>query len=212
GEAYLVGVTRIVPDDFSEVDAHKYPMEGLSLDREKVRRTRLYYLNLLTEFAVNMFTKAAVPFARETFTATHYVDAAYIPLGPLAHDALAPLVRFPEYLPDYHVAGNKKTHFPAPDVRAAGEVPAQLDPELNYLFLSTEGDDEAGSIRLAKGGADSDFRPARPEVAYAALAKGDARADPYTEAKFRNLLAREAFLVSTQGLDKGPAALAALRP
>lgn len=229
GEGYLVGVTRIVPDDVVEVDARKKPMEGLSLDREKVRRTRLYYLNLLTEFAATLFTRAAVPFARETFIATHYVDNAYIPLGPLAnlqrplvvvnttsepldHDALAPLVRFPEYLPGYHVARNRKTHFPAPDVRAADGVPAQLDPELNYLFLSAEGDEEAGSIQLAKGGANSGFQPARPEVAYAALAKGDARADPYTEAKFHNLLAREAFVVSTQGLDKGPAALAALRP
>ncbi len=229
GEGYLVGVTRIVPDDFFEVDARKYPMEGLSLDREKVRRTRLYYLNLLTEFAASLFTRSRVPFAREIFAATHYVDDAYIPLEPLANlqrplvvvnttvepmtpDALAPLVRFPEYLPEYHVAGNKKTHFPAPDVRVADGVPAQLHPQFNYLFLSAAGDDEAGSIRLAKGGADSDFRPARPETAYAALAKGDGRADPYTEAKFRNLLAREAVEVATQGLDDTPNALAALRP
>lgn len=229
GEGYLVGVTRIVPDDFFEVDARKHPMEGLSLDREKVRRTRLYFLNLLTEFAGAFFTRAGVPFARETFVATHYVEDAYIPLEPLAnlqrplvvvnttseptgHDALAPLKRFPEYLPEYHVAGNKKTHFPAPDVRLADAVPERLDPEFNYLFLSADGDDEAGSIRLAKGGAESAFRPARPEAAYAALAKGDARADPYTEAKFRNLLARESFEVATQGLDDTPAAFAALRP
>ncbi len=229
GEGYLVGVTRIVPDDFFEVDARKYPMEGLSLDREKVRRTRLYYLNLLTEFATNLFTQAKVPFARETFVATHYVDEAYIPLEPLANlqrplvvvntttepmtpDALAPLARFPEYLPEYHVAGNKKTHFPAPDVRVADGVPTQLDPEFNYLFLSAADDDEAGSIRLAKGAADSDFRATRPETAYAALAKGDGRADPYTEAKFRNLLARETVEVATQGLDDTPNALAELRP
>lgn len=229
GEGYLVGVTRIVPDDFFEVDARKYPMEGLSLDREKVRRTRLYYLNLLTEFSAGLFTRASVPFARETFVATHYVDDAYIPLEPLANlqrplvvvntttesmtpDALAPLVRLPEYLPKYHVAGNKKTHFPAPEVRVAEGVPTQLDPDFNYLFLSAEGDDEAGSIRLAKGAADSDFRTARPEIAYAALAKGDGRADPYTEAKFRNLLARESVEIATQGLNDTPNALAALRP
>lgn len=229
GEGYLVGVTRIVPNDFFAVDARKHPMEGLSLDREKVRRTRLYYLNLLTEFAASLFTRAGVPFAHETFVATHYVDDAYIPLEPLAnlqrplvvvnttdepmcHDALAPLARFPEYLPEYHVAGNKKTHFPAPDVRVADGVPAQLDPEFNYLFLSADGDDEAGSIRLAKGSVDSDFRPVRPETAYAALAQGDGRADPYTEAKFRNLLARESFEVATQGLDDTPNALVALRP
>lgn len=57
GEGYLVGVTRIVPDDFFEVDARKNPMEGLSLDRDKIRRTRLYYLNLLTEFAARLFVR-----------------------------------------------------------------------------------------------------------------------------------------------------------
>lgn len=229
GEGYLVGVTRIVPDDFFEVDARKYPMEGLSLDREKLRRTRLYYLNLLTEFAIGLFTRAGVPFVRETFVATHYVDDAYIPLEPLAslqrplvvvntttepmgHDALAPLVRFPEYLPDYHVAGNKKTHFPAPNVRASEGVPVQLDAEFNYLFLSQDGEDGTGSIRLAKGGADSDYRPVRPETAYSALMKGDGRADPYTEAKFHNLLARDSFEAVTQGLDYTPNALVALRP
>lgn len=229
GEGYLVAVTRLVPDDFYEVDARKSPMEGLSLDREKVRRTRLYYLNLLTEFAGGFFRRAGVPFARETFVATHYVDEAYIPLEPLANlkgplvvvnttaepmdqDAIAPLARFPEYLPGYHVAGNKKTYFSAPDMRVADGVPKPLDPASNYLFLNGDGDEEAGSIRLAKGGPESDMQPARLEVAYAALAKGEGRADPYTEAKFQNLLARATFEVSSQGLDYGPRALAALRP
>ena len=45
---------------------------------------------------------------------------------PMTPDALAPLARFPEYLPEYHVAGNKKTHFPAPDVRVADGVPTQM--------------------------------------------------------------------------------------
>lgn len=229
GEGYLVGVTRIVPDDFFEVDARKNPMEGLSLDREKIRRTRLYYLNVLTEFAARLFVRAGIPFARETFVATHYVDNAYIQLEPLAnlqrplvvvnttaevmdHDAMAPLTRFSEYLPGYHVAGNKKTHFLAPDVRVADGVPVQLDGGLNYLFLNGEGDEESGSIRLAKGGPGSDKQSVRPEVAYAALAKGEGRADPYTEAKFYNLLAKAVFQVTTQGLNYGPSALAALRP
>lgn len=228
GEGYLIGVTRIVPDDFFEADARRYPMEGVSLDREKVRRTRLYYLNLLTEHAIRLCTKAGVPFAREIFVATHYVDEAYIPLEPLAnlrgplvvvnttlepmgHDALAPLVRFPEYLPGYHVAGNKKTHFPAPDVRLAEGVPSKFDPNANYLFLNGEGDEEQGSVRLAKP-ADSDMRPARSEVAYSALARGEGMADSYTEAKFRCLLAQTSVQVSTQGLDFGPKALANLRP
>ena len=50
GEGYLVGVTRIVPDDFIEVDARKSPMEGLSLDREKIRISCTRYI-----FEVNVF-------------------------------------------------------------------------------------------------------------------------------------------------------------
>ncbi|XYI32282.1 hypothetical protein MNJPNG_08985 [Cupriavidus oxalaticus] len=229
GEGYLVGVTRIVPSDFFELDARKSPMEGLSLDRDKIRRTRLYYLNVLTEFATRLLTKAGVPFECETFVATHYVDDAYIPLEPLArlqcplvvvntteeamdHDAIAPLARFPEYLPDYHVAGNRKTHFPAPDVRVADSVPIQLDGRFNYLFLNGEGEEESGSIRLAKGEPNDEKQPVRPEIAYTALSKSEGRADPYTEAKFHNLLARAVFQVSTQGLDYGPRALAELSP
>lgn len=229
GEGYLVGVTRLVPDDFFEQDARKSPMEGLSLDRDKVRRTRFYYLNLLTEFAIRLFTKADVPFERETFVATHCIDDAYIPLGPLAnlqrplvvvnttpgpmeHDALAPLVRFPEYLPGYHVAGNRKTHFLAPEVLVAESVPAALDPGLNYLYLNGEGDEDLGSVRLSKNSAVPDFRPVRTQVAYAALARGDGTADPYTEAKFRHLLAQSSVSTAMQGLDYSPKALAALRP
>ncbi|GEM_PF-1509038 len=228
GEGFLVGVTRIVPDEFYEQDGRKSPMKGLSLDTDKVRRTRFYYLNLLTEFAMRLFTKAGVPFARETFAATHCVDEAYIPLEPLAslqqalvivnttqepldHDALAPLVRFPEYLPGYHVAGGKKTHFPAPDVRPSAGIPEQLDASVNYLFLNGEGDEDLGSVRLAKGGS-GEFQPAKAAAAYAALAKGEGKADPYTEAKYRHLLAQNTFCVSTQGLDYSPKALAALSP
>ena len=228
GEGFLVGVTRIVPDEFYEQDGRKSPMEGLSLDTDKIRRTRFYYLNLLTEFAIRLFTRASVPFTRETFAATHCVDDAYIPLEPLAnlqqplvvvnttqepldHDALAPLVRFPEYLPGYHVAGGKKTHFPAPDVRLASAVPEQLEPAVNYLFLNGQGDEEFGSVRLAKSPS-TELQPARTAAAYTALAKGEGKADPYTEAKYRHLLARNTFVVATQGLDFGPKDLAGLRP
>ncbi|WP_431274661.1 hypothetical protein ACQ858_22135 [Variovorax ureilyticus] len=228
GEGFLVGVTRIVPDEFYEQDGRKSPMEGLSLDTDKIRRTRFYYLNLLTEFAIRLFTKADVPFARETFAATHCVDDAYIPLEPLAnlhqplvvvnttlqpldHDALAPLARFPEYLPGYHVAGGKKLHFPAPDIRTAPSVPETLEPALSYLFLNGEGDEDLGSVRLAKG-ASEEFKPAKTSAAYTALAKGEGRADPYTQAKYHHLLARNTFATATQGLDYSPKALAALRP
>lgn len=228
GEGFLVGVTRIVPDEFFEQDGRKSPMEGLSLDTDKIRRTRFYYLNLLTEFAIRLFTKAGVPFARETFVATHCVDDAYIPLEPLASlhqpltvvnatldaldaDALAPLERFPEYLPGYHVAGGKKAHFPAPKLQVAATVPDQLRPSINYLFLNGQGDEDLGSVRLAKAPS-TEFQPAKTSSAYTALAKGEGKVDPYTEAKYRHLLARDTFVVATQGLDYGPKDLASLRP
>lgn len=228
GEGFLVGVTRIVPDEFFEQDGRKSPMEGLSLDTDKIRRSRFYYLNLLTEFAIRLFTKAGVPFARETFAATHCVDDAYIPLEPLASlqqpltvvnataealdaDALAPLARFPEYLPGYHIAGGKKTHFPAPDLQVAAAVPDELLPNVNYLFLNGQGDEDLGSVRLAKAPS-TELQPAKTSAAYTALAKGEGKADPYTEAKYRHLLARDTFVVATQGLDYGPKDLASLRP
>ncbi|MDP3108662.1 hypothetical protein [Hydrogenophaga sp.] len=229
GEGYLVGVTRMVPDDFFELDARKSPMEGLSLDRDKVRRTRFYYLNLLTEFAIRLFTKADVPFTRETFVASHCVDDAYIPLEPLTQllrplvvvnatqdaldrDALAPLIRFPEYLPGYHVAGNKKAHFVAPDIQGVEANSQTLDPAFNYLYLNGEGDEDMGTVRLAKNSSAPEFQPVKAQVAYSALARGEGIADPYTEAKFRHLLAQETARIAMQGLDYGPKALSGLRP
>lgn len=228
GQGLLVGVTRIVPDEFFEQDGRKKPMEGLSLDTDKVRRSRLYYLNLLTEFAMRLFTNAGVPFSRETFAATHCVDDAYIPLEPLAnlkqaltvvnttgepldHDALAPLVRFPEYLPGYHIAGGKKTHFQAPDIQVAEVLPEHLLPSMNYLFLNGQGDEDFGSVRLAKPPS-AVLQPAKASVAYTALARGEGKTDPYTEAKYLQLLAQNTFKVATQGLDFGPQDLAKLRP
>lgn len=228
GEGFLVGVTRIVPDEFSEHDGRKSPMEGLSLDTDKIRRTRFYYLNLLTEFAIRLFTKAGVPFARETFAATHCVDNAYIPLEPLANiqqllmvvnvtsdaldaDALAPLTRFPEYLPGYHFSGGKKAHFPAPDLQVEAAVPEHLQPNVSYLFLNGRGEEDIGSVRLAKSPS-TELQPVKTSVAYTALAQGGAMADAYTEAKYRHLLAQDTFIVATQGLDYGPKDLGALRP
>lgn len=229
GEGYLVGVTRIVPDDFYEIDARKSPMEGISLDRDKVRRTRFYYLNLLTEFASRLLLKAGVPFERETFVATHCVDDAYIPLGPLANllrplavvnatadlldqDALAPLTRFAEYIPGYHVAGNKKAHFSALDIRLAGNGFVAPTSEMNYLYLNGKGDEDVGTVRYAKHSATPEFKPTKAHQAYAALARGEGGADPYTEAKFNQLLKKSTVSTVMQGLDYSPTDLAALRP
>lgn len=230
GEGYMVNVTRLVPDDFFEVDARRYPLVGVSLDTVKIRQSRLYYLNVLTEFAWGLFEKAGVPVDRDTFVASHCVDEGYIPLDPIANlmhplevvnasgqpldgEALKPLSRFPEFFPDgYHVAGNKKAHFEAPAVRAAEGVPAVLQDRVNYLFLNGEGDEENGTVRVAKPGDAPEWKPARVSQAYGALARGDAIADPYTECKFKNLMECDTVRVSMQGLDFSPTALASMLP
>lgn len=230
GEGHMVGITRLVPDDFFEVDARRHPMLGLSLDTTKFRQTRLYYLNVLTEFALRLFAKAGVPVERETFIASHCVDDGYIPLGPIAQllrplevvnateqtmdaEALKPLLEFPRFFPDgYHIAGNKKAHFQAPVVQAARVVPNRLRPDVNHLFLNGEGDEDHGSVRTAKVGAEPDWKPASVSAAYCGLAQGDTVADPYTQLKFAHLMAMPTVSISMQGLDISPAALAAMLP
>jgi hypothetical protein len=226
GEGFMVGVTRIVPGDFIARDARERPLVGVSLDLEKVRRTRLYYLNVVSEFAIGFLTKASVPFRRETFVATHCVDDAYIPLEPLAYlqrplvvvnatpeplgtDARRTLQQLPDYLPDYHVAGGKKIPFDPPAVELVDAVPQELSPTCNYLFLNGEGDEGGGTVRLAAA-ASSEFKPVEPWAAYGALSRGEGTTDPYTRVKFRHLLSQSTVTVACQGLDYGPKALGAL--
>jgi hypothetical protein len=230
GKGFMVGVTRLVPDDFIELDARRYPMVGVSLDLDKIRQTRLYYLNLLVEFSQALFLKAGVDVERATFVASHVVDEGFVALEPLANlvrplvvvnatsepldaEALKPLQRLQDFFPGgYHVAGNKKAHFEPFEVRAVDAESLELTVDLNYLFLNGEGDDEVGSVRVAKKAPVLDFQPTSARAAYAALAQGNAVADPYTEGKFRHLMNRDTVTVSMQGLDFGPAALALLQP
>lgn len=231
GEGFMLGVTRLVPDDFFELDARHYPMVGVSLDTVKIRQSRLYYLNVLTEFALGLFEKSGVPVVRETFVATHCIDDGYIPLEPLASlqrplvvvnasgqpmddQALKPLTRFPDFFPDgYHVAGSKKVHFQAPTVHATEQPPVDLDTQLNYLFINGEGDEEYGSVRVAKAGISApDWSYMTASSAYAALSQGATIADPYTQCKFRHLMECDTVKVSMQGLDVSPAAMASMLP
>ncbi len=195
GEGQMVNITRLEPNEFFEMDARRYPMLGLSMDSAKFRQTRLYYLNVLTEFALRLFVKAGVPVEQETFVASHCVDDGYIPLGPIAHllrplevvnatdqemdlEALRPLRAVSHFFPEgFHVAGNTRVHFQLPAVEAASEVPSRLTPERNYLFLNGEGDADHGSVRTAKLGIHSAWTPAALSAAYLGLARGDAVAD-----------------------------------
>lgn len=227
GEGVMLGIHRLVAGDFHEEDARKYPMPGLSLDVRRMRQTRLYYLNVLSEFARRLFDKAGVPYVAETFVASHCVDDAYIGLEPIASlkrplmvvnasvapmddDALRPLLQLREFAPTgYHVAGGRKVHFDLPSVVLADGIPGALDADYNYLFVNAPGDDEHGSITIQV--ADGDELPVRAEKAYDALERGG-RADPYTNFKFRLLADAGTVQYSMQGLDAAPAALAALRP
>lgn len=231
GHGFMLGVTRLVPDDFFEVDARRYPMVGVSLDTVKLRQSRLYYLNVVTEFALGLFEKAGVPVARDTFIATHCVEDGYIPLEPLANlqrplaivnasgepmddEALKPLARFPDFFPDgYHAAGNKKVHFEAPIVHTTNQWQGDPDERLNYLFLNGEGDEEYGSVRVSKAGkAAPDWSHTTVSSAYAALSLGDTMADPYTQCKFRHLMECDTVKVCMQGMDVSPAAMASMLP
>ncbi len=228
GDGFMVGVTRLVPKDYVKLDGRERPLVGVSLDRRKLRESRLYYLNVLHEFALRLFTKAGVPVEAETFQATHCVDDAFIPLEPLTYlkrplhvinasgeeltaEAMRPLQRFQDYFPEgYHVAGNKKAHFQPISVVTEQTIPVGLSPEFNYLFLNGEGGD-GGSVRFGRKG-ESPLKEGRASDAYSALARGDSVADPYTEAKYRWLLERDTVSVVTQGLDCSPTQLAAVRP
>ncbi len=228
GEGFMVGVTRLVPSCYKALDAREWPLVGVSLDTMKMRNSRLYYLNLVTEFAFQMFRKAGVPISRETFVATHCVDDGYIPLqgianlrGPLVvvnasdeemtAEALKPLSRMRDFMPDgYHASGPDKVHFEVASVSAGVEVPSQPDPQLNYLVLN--GRREDGTVRIQAHGEAAKWRWVKPKTAYAALARGRASADPYTTSKFLHVMDRDTVDVTLQGLDQAPSTLASLRP
>ena len=174
GEGMLQQVSRINPRHFVEIDARRHPAVGIALQADKMRHSRLYFLNIATEFAMSVLCEADVASHYETFRATHVVEGGYIPLDDLAGlarplEIVAPfrgdadlqrevLLRFQEwsaYLGS-HTVGKRKTTFETPQVQAfeASEVGAAdatdslLAPALDRLFISdpraTADDAEAG--------------------------------------------------------------------
>ncbi|WP_066737525.1 hypothetical protein [Cupriavidus sp. D384] len=230
GHGHLLPVTRIVSEDFIELDARQYPLVGVSLHTTKVRQCRLYYLNVLHEFALDLFAKAEISVVQDTFVASHYVDGGYIPLAPLASllqpievvnatqdpmdvEALKPLQAWPEFFSNgYHVAGNKKVHFQPPVFQASSLVPERLTSDVNYLFLNGPGDDENGSVRVAKVGDAENWQTVSWKEAYAGLSRGDIVADAYTMHKFRHLMDAPDFSISMQGINCSPLGLASMMP
>ncbi|MFZ4504689.1 MAG: hypothetical protein ACOYM1_12150, partial [Methylovulum sp.] len=216
-------VARIVPGDFFEVDARQYPMTGLSLNTTKIRKSRLYFLNVVTEFATKLFNKAGIPFQAETFVATHCVDDGYIPLAPIAH-LVRPLVvvnatktpiatNTTDPLPQlrnlmnskYHVSSSKKVHFEEiSNIKFISDIPEYLDPTLNYLFLNGKGEKRGGSIKIANKDALDQYKSVKARDAYNALAAGNAVADAYTEHKYKHLMMLDTVSAVMQGLNYGP--------
>lgn len=225
----MVAVTRVVPEDWVALDARKNPLQGMSLHVQRVRESRWYFLNVVTEFALAFLRRAQVPLQPETFAATHCVNSAFIGLAPLAQlqqpvvvvgaaqpltpAALAPLQQLAEYLPPYQTAGQRKVQFAPLQVCAAEHVPQRWDAGAHYLYVNGEPDADTGSSAwLQKPGSDAP-QPVLPEVAYRALAQGAAvQADAYTTAKFTQLLAQSRYSVSLQGLNASVQQLAQLQP
>ncbi|MDX7998960.1 hypothetical protein FE394_07060 [Xenorhabdus sp. Reich] len=227
GEGYMIGATRLVPREFHKLDARQYPMLGISLNINKIRQTRFYYLNVLLEFTQALFNKAGISFERSTFVATHCVDDGYIPLEPLAQlskplvvvnassepmdkDTLKPLIHafFPH---EYHVVRNKKIQFEQPVVSMATAIPDKLNTETNYLFLNGKAENsEQGTVRIAKKETPSEFQLVKANEAYEDLLQEDSIVDPYTEFKFNYLINRDSILAITQGLNLSPSDLVAL--
>ena len=174
GEGMLQQVSRINPRHFVEIDARRHPAVGIALQADKMRHSRLYFLNIATEFAMSVLCEADVASHYETFRATHVVEGGYIPLDDLADlarplEIVAPfrgdadlqrevLLRFQEwsaYLGP-HTVGKRKTTFETPqvqafdadEVRAADATDSLLAPALDRLFISdpraTADDAEAG--------------------------------------------------------------------
>jgi hypothetical protein len=227
GEGFLVPITRISPRDYIRLDARSYRQPGVTLVVDAIRTSRIYYINLVTEFATTMLAQADVPFKYGCFTATHFIDDGYIPLSsvnslvrpvvivnatsqPINYGELAEAISSPDYLTPYHVAATEKVRFSVPRATAVAGLPETVDPEQSYLFLNGRPAEEGGSVRYAKNGAVEEMVPMKPFEAYAALAKGEGVADPYTQFKFTNLIAQRTYHVATQGLNCYPVDLETL--
>lgn len=221
GEGMLMTVTRLAASGYRALDAREHPLVGVSLHKERFRHSRLYYLNLVTEFAHEFLSSCGIPCQYETFEATHCVEDGFVPLEPLAslqrplvvassrpvsEAALRPLQNLPVYFPaGFHVAGNRKAQFRQLVVAQATSQVREVAADLNYLFLNTVGEQAETSITV-------DGEEANAADAYDAVASGKAEVDPYTRLKFLHVLDCPTVKGVMQGLNFGPDALEAIQP
>lgn len=216
-EGMLASIARLAASDFRRLDAREYPIRGVSLSKRTLRQSRLYFLNLLTEYSIDYLVSAGIRCEQDFFEATHCVEGGFVPLEPLAElqrplalasteaipdSALRPLQQFAQYFPSYHTAGGKKTTFRPFDVRRSATVEAELD--VNLLFLSPIAADDESSVGV-------DGETATIVEAYSALSEGG-DADAYTRLKYERVINRSGFESVIQGINISPAALSNLQP
>jgi hypothetical protein len=229
GRGQMVEVVKVARSGVRQADARRNPMTGISLNKKQFRRTRLYYLNVITDFAEHILSEAGVPLRRELFAATHFVANAFIPAdsvtslhrplaivdaygGMLSVRALRPFLQMEDYIgQSYHVRGKHKAKFEQPVVIGLGVVPDALDPQYSYLFLNGE-DTGSGTVRIASDDQSGKVIPASEVQAYACIER-DARAvDPYTQLKYRHVVNATTFDLGMQGLNATTDQLMTLKP
>jgi len=209
---------------FKQVDARKRPLPGISLKHLGMRRTRLYYLLVISEFTDAILREAGIPFAQEEFQATHVITDAFIPAKAIAQ-LVTPLAvvsasgvplterekrAFSDmgtYLgPDFWESSASRCLFQQPNVTFLDNVPVELHNDRNYLFINGKPQFKRGTASIpTKDGQKRYYL--QPQRAYALLEAGTTDADAYTVLKFRHLMDTDGFSCSMQGLNIEPADL-----
>jgi hypothetical protein len=82
--ATLQSLARLKSRQYVELDAREWPMVGMAFKAKAMRSTRLYFLNLATEFAASVFNKAGIEAHYDVFQATHVIEGGYISLDELS--------------------------------------------------------------------------------------------------------------------------------
>jgi bifunctional DNA-binding transcriptional regulator/antitoxin component of YhaV-PrlF toxin-antitoxin module len=212
-----VPLHRVDSRGYVEVDARKMKLDGINLTITKFRHSRLYFLNLLTEFIAAACQSAGVQFEQEIFRASHRVADGYLSLRAIARlkHPLCLVNGLDQPLPEhiklyivrvweekYGLYGTKKAGFdPVRTIfveKADVDWSKALDPNLNYLFISQCASDENSCV-LDDGAGGLEMTPYN---AYAMLSAGASSTfDIHTMAKYRHLIGANTLTASLQGVN-----------
>jgi hypothetical protein len=227
GHGYMLDVLQFHAHSaaFRRVDARKHPMPGISLKRPVMRRSRLYYLLVLSEFARRILEEAGVPFCQEEFQATHLVEDAFIPAAavarlanplhvlsiqgvPLDNRDERPIQDMAQYLgTDFWSGSSHRALFAQPQVEFPTSLPHELSKECNYLFLNGAPQFRHGTAWVMST-APCKRHYIQPPRAYALLEAGSTQTDDYSKLKYRHLMEQDSYAYSFQGLNVEPCDLA----